>query len=150
MPDIFISYSAKDNALARAIHENAQHVGLSVFLAELSLKPSVDWKKTILDELERSEWVFFLATPNSCASSAVMHEIGAALVLRKSFVPIRIGVPVEDLPEWIQDRQAVDGADAVAMQTLFHQVAEKIKADKISAGLVLSAIALAVWWASKK
>lgn len=145
MPDIFISYSSKDKPLARAIFQSAESVGLSSLLAEFSLKPGDDWKDKVLEQLEESEWVLFLATPNSCTSSAVMHEIGAALVLRKSFVPVRLGAPVEELPDWIRDGHAVDGSDQGAMRSLFEEIAKKIKANKVKAGLVLGAIAFGVW-----
>lgn len=90
--------------------------------------------------------MIFLATPNSCASDAVKHEIGGALVLQKAFVAVRVGVAVEQLPDWIKDKHAVDGTNNEALQEIITGVAKKVRKETIITGLVIAAIVLGIAW----
>ena len=146
MANVFISYSAKDSVLARNIYNNCIQLGLTAFLAEVSLQPGDEWKTKILAELKEADWVIFLATPNSCASDAVKHEIGGALVLQKAFVAVRVGVAVEQLPDWIKDKHAVDGTNNEAIQEIITGVAKKVRKETIITGLVIAAIVLGIAW----
>jgi hypothetical protein len=111
MPQVFISYSGKDSAMAQKLYLALKMAGAEPFLAELDLHPGVVWKAEILNALRSAPWVFFLATPNSCPSQAVAHEIGAGLVLNKKLIPLMSGVQPKDLPPWVDDRHAIDLAD---------------------------------------
>ena len=93
MPDVFISYSIKDEALARKLKFTLDGLGVKTFLASMSLSPGAKWKGDILKNLKESKWVFFLATKNSCESKAVMHEIGGSLILEKELIPLMWGSP---------------------------------------------------------
>jgi hypothetical protein len=150
MSNVFISYSARDSAIARSIHERCLQLGLTAFLAEVSLEPGDQWKDKILAELKEADWVIFLATPNSCASDAVKHEIGGALVLGKAFVAVRVGVEVAQLPDWIKDKHAVDGTDSEAIQAVVSGVAKKVRKDLLVAGMVIGAIVLGIMWLAGK
>jgi len=150
MSNVFISYSSKDSVLARSIHDRCLQIGLTAFLAEVSLKPGDQWKDKILEELKEADWVIFLATPNSCASDAVKHEIGGALVLKKSFVAVRVGVGIEQLPDWIKDKHAVDGNDSQALHDTITNVAKRVRKDLLIAGLVIAALVFGVLWLASK
>lgn len=142
MPDVFISYSAKDSHIARWLCERLTELKVSVFLAELNLVGGADWKPEILKNLRESDFVIFLATPNSCASDAVKHEIGAALVLQKAFVPIMAGVKPNQLPAWIRDKQAVDIHDGEQSRRVFEKIASAVTSKRFIAGALVAALVI--------
>jgi hypothetical protein len=108
MPDVFISYSSQDSILAEQFRAFMAQHGIDVFLAEISIEPGKKWKDSIINALNQSEWVFFLATPSACNSQAVMHEIGGALFAKKEIISVLCGITPRQLPDWIRDRQAID------------------------------------------
>jgi hypothetical protein len=136
MPDVFISYSSKDGDLARRLAEYLKQHELEVFLAELSLQPGEKWKDGIVAAFREAKWVFFLATPASCTSQPVMHELGGAIMMEKNLVSLMHGVQPKELPEWVRDRQAIDLSERDRITQFIQSVAEVVKSDKFIAGLV--------------
>lgn len=151
MPTVFISYSSNDGETARQLHTALTLAGATPFLAELNQAPGVTWKEEILENLRQSQWVFFLATPNSCRSQAVAHEIGASLALKKKFIPILCGVNSSELPDWVDDIQAIDLRDAGRITQLVQQIGETVKSEKFWTGVVVAVlVGLAIWASVKK
>lgn len=151
MPHVFISYSSKDGEIARQLHLFLKCAGAEPFLAEIDLQPGTKWKESILENLRRSQWVFFLATPNSCKSQAVAHEIGASLVLNKKFIPLMLEVSPRDLPDWVDDTQAVDLKDSSKVMSLIEGVGNTIKSDKFWTGIIVAGlIGFVLWVLSRK
>lgn len=52
--DCFISYSHSDSIMARQIRGMLEEMGVSSFLAEVSLQPGDDWSAEIWDKLTRT------------------------------------------------------------------------------------------------
>lgn len=150
MPKVFISYSSKDSEVARQLYSFLQMAGAEPFLAEIDLPPGVKWKEEILDALRNSPWVFFLATPNSCPSQAVAHEIGASLVLKKKLIPLMWKVTPKQLPPWVDDTQAVDLRDSSKVVQLIKQIGETIQSDKFWTGVIVAGIIGFVFWVLAK
>lgn len=140
MPDVFISYSSKDSELARWLYSRLAELKVTTFLAELSIQGGADWKPEVLQNLREAEFVLFLATPNSCSSDAVKHEIGGALALQKVFLPIMAGVQPSQLPSWIQDKQAVNIYDGEQSRAVFERIAEAVTSKRFLAGVVAAAV----------
>ena len=140
MSDIFISYSAKDSDLANKLKQFLEEHELSVFLAEISIKPSDKWKDSIISAFRECKWVFFLATPDSCKSTPVMHEIGGALFMQKKMVSLMCDITPDKLPEWVQDTQALDIKDREKVTSFIRDLADAIKGDKFIAGLVVGGL----------
>ncbi len=88
MSKIFISYSAKDEHIAKQLHDALTQVGAEPFLAGVSLQPGVNWTDEIFRNLKTAQWVFFIATQASCSSPAVQQELGASLIQDKHIIPI--------------------------------------------------------------
>lgn len=150
MPHVFISYSSKDSQTAIKLRAALSMAGITPFLAEVDVPPGVRWKEEILDNLRQSQWVFFLATPHSCTSQPVSHEIGASLALRKKFIPIMWGVAPSELPDWVDDTQAVDLRDTPRITQLIRRIGETVKSDEFMTGvLVVALIAFALWVLNK-
>lgn len=141
MPDVFISYSEKDVQLAKWLYKLCQNFGINAFLAPISLQPGNKWKQEILSNLRESKWFFFLATNNSINSAAVMHEIGGALILNKNIIPILYEIDFPDLPDWIKEYQGikVTNNNVAHVKKTLESISEKIKADKVTAALLIGA-----------
>lgn len=150
MPHVFISYSSKDSEIAKKLHYFLTCAGTEPFLAEINVAPGAKWKEDILENLRQSTWVFFLATPNSCQSRPVAHELGASLALKKKIIPIMWNVTAESLPDWVDDTQAVDIRDAPKVAQLIRNIGNTIKSDKFWTGILVGGlIALGIWGLSK-
>lgn len=142
MPDVFISYSSEDEQLARWLYQSCKNLKIDTFLASISLKPGVRWKQKILDNLEDSEWFFFLATKNSIKSDAVMHEIGAALSHKKEIISILNEINYKDLPEWIKEYQAIDiKNDYPKFEKTIKSIAKQKKVDRFFTRALIIALA---------
>jgi hypothetical protein len=142
MADVFISYSSQDSHIAQRLYTVLTTVGIQTFLAEISLQPGTRWKPQILNNLRQSKWFLFLATPNSCNSDAVKHEIGAALVLNKNLVPILVHVSPQDLPNWVKDHQAVDSTNPEQFQKFLTSLGSHIRSDKAKTVAVVIGLVL--------
>lgn len=151
MPDVFISYSSKDQSLARWLYDQLTALNVETFLAEVSIAGGDSWKPEILQNLEGSDYVLFLATPESCKSDAVKHEIGGALVLKKTFVPIMAGIAPSQLPAWVQDKQAVDIRDGAKLREVFEKITAFVTSKRFIAGVVVGVLAVgAIYLATRK
>jgi hypothetical protein len=151
MPDVFISYSAKDSQMAQSLFTVLRIAGIQPFLAEISVTPGQRWKDEILRNLRASTWFLFLATPNAVASDAVKHEIGGALALNKNLVSILVGISPSQLPDWIKDRQAVDSSDPERFRAFLEGLGKKIRSEKaLTAALVVALVLFFVYIFTKK
>jgi hypothetical protein len=140
MPDVFISYSSKDSTIATQFRDYLSQLGVNAFLAEIDIPTGAKWKDSIISALNQSKWLFFLATPSSCKSTAVMHEVGAALFSKKQLIVILCDVSLAELPEWINDTQAVDLKDKEKLKAIMEKVAEEVRNDKFTAGVVAAGL----------
>lgn len=142
MPDVFISYSVKDEEIAQFVRKHLIAHQLDVFIASISLTPGERWTPQIIDKLRASEWVFFLASKNALESPNVQLEIGGAIFGKKKIVPIMWDIHPADLPRWISDFQGLvlTGATMENIAIQVTQLAAKVKADKTNGQLVVGAI----------
>jgi len=104
---VFISYSSKDLDLAAEMKGLIEALGVSVFLAEMSISPGELWSDRIRAALRESDAALLLLTPGSVERPWVMGEIGALWALDKPFVPA-VMYPPDELPEFITRRQCID------------------------------------------
>jgi hypothetical protein len=142
MNDIFISYSVKDEELARFVKNHLEAQNLSVFLASISLKPGERWTPQIIENLRKSEWVILLASKNALESSNVQLEVGGAIFGKKKLVPIMWDVQPAELPRWISDYQGIILANAT-LESINAQVAAlaaNIKESKVNGQLIAGAV----------
>lgn len=142
MPDVFISYSVKDENLAQFVRDHLLKHELDVFLASVSLNTGEHWTPQIVEALRNSEWVFLLASKNALESANVQHEVGGAVFGKKKLVPIIWDVEPNDLPRWIADYQGLilSGATMENINLQVSQLAAKVKANKVQGQLVVGAV----------
>ena len=148
MPDIFISYSVKDEEIARQVHEFATSQGLEVFLAGISLQEGKQWTPQIHKALKKADWFLLLATKNAFASNTVQQEIGAALITQKNLVPIFWDISPEEAPRWVGDYQGID-LQHMTPETLKERImslAAAIRANKVQSILVGGALLAALFF----
>ena len=108
MPDVFVSYSRADHELAKFLHKHLREERLDVFLAPISIEPGSLWRNAILDNLREEDWLLFLASQEACKSSYVQQELGAAIGLEKTIVPVIWDMPPDELPGWIDQKPALN------------------------------------------
>lgn len=148
MPDIFISYSKVDHELAKFLLKHLREENLDVFIAPITIDPGETWRDDILDNLREADWLIFLASQEACKSPYVQQELGAALGLEKTIVPIIWDMAPEELPGWINQKQALDlrGATSIEIKAEVRRIAKRVKADirkgYLIAGLVVAGIIL--------
>lgn len=148
MSHAFVSYFAKDTLLAHWLRDQLILRKVDVFLAEVSINPGERWKPAILQNLHQAECVILLATPSSCASDAVKHELGGALALNKL---IMAGMVASELPKWIRDRQAIDIEDDEKTRGLFEQMARTVTSREfIQWAILIGTIVGLILWAKKR
>ena len=141
MSSAFISYSVKDERLAKGLYSANTMAGIETFLAGISIEPGTNWTDSIFNKLEEADGVFFLASKNSISSAAVQQELGASLIQRKTIVPLLIDITPEKLPGWVGNHQAIDLRSSPEVQhEAISAIAEKIKIDKFWCGVIVGAI----------
>lgn len=148
MPDCFISYSSKDENLARFIYQELTRQNLSVFMASVSLMPGQDWTTQIKENLNSSNWVIFLASRSACKSPYVLQETGMAMITNKNLIPIVWDMSPLELPGWIDRHHALNLKDAniFQIQAQIAQIAKTIQEDKTKGILIVGAAILGLIW----
>ncbi len=146
MPDIFISYSRVDHELAQFLLKHLREENLNVFIAPITIDPGETWRDGILENLRESDWLLFLASHDACKSAYVQQELGAAIGLEKKIVPVIWDMAPEELPGWIDQKQALDlrGASNIEIKAEVRRIAKRVKADirkgYLIAGLIIAGI----------
>src|SRR5947208_927769 len=107
-PNVFLSYSSKDEKEALTISKLIESIGGKVFLAGKDLKPGQNFTEEIRVALNLSPRVWLLVTPNSVESYWVFAEWGAAWVQQKQVVPILLRCNPDELPEQLKSYQWTD------------------------------------------
>ncbi|MBM5798189.1 MAG: toll/interleukin-1 receptor domain-containing protein [Cyanobacteria bacterium K_Offshore_0m_m2_072] len=126
-PIVFISYSAKDEVLASAIHGFLNNNGVKALKAPDDIAPGTNWAAAITEMIERCTHMVLVWTSKSMASQEVSKELTLAMQCGAVIIPFRS----EDLaPEgaWRYHLSQVQWLEAHAMpegqalETLLSQV----------------------------
>jgi hypothetical protein len=153
MADVFISYSAQDQEIARFIERHLVAEGLTVFLATVSLKAGDHWPTEIMRNLRGSTQVILLASRAACQSPFVQQELGGALYAGKRIVPLVWDMPPSDLPGWAAQYQAIDlrGSLPDVVAAKVEGMARNMRADKDNRnlGLIVVGIVLGLIFSNK-
>ncbi len=139
MADVFISHSTANLDIANWVKDHLEREGISVFLAPLSLQPGQHWSTEILQALNNSSWVIFLASRAACDSQFVQQELGGALITGKKIIPVVWDMSPSDLPGWTRNFQALNLAGKTPAQTEadVSSIASRIKANKATGLLIV-------------
>ena len=89
-PDVFISYSRKDQERASAICELLNRNGISYWIDKEGKYSGSNFKGVIVEQIKKSSIVLFLSSQNSNQSSNVIKEIGISVHYQKPIIPIKL------------------------------------------------------------
>ena len=117
---VFISYSRVEEPFVRGLDRVLSQDGMDVWVDWDDIRPSEDWVKRILSEVERIGTMLVVITPESSGSQVCNLEVNHAAQLGKRLIPIlRRDVPRDALNEhlknlhWIFFREGDDPEKAL-------------------------------------
>lgn len=116
-PNVFLSYSSRDEKEASSIAKMVESVGGKVYLAAKDLRPGQNFTEEMRTALNLAPRLWLLVTPDSVESRWVFAEWGAAWVQHKQVVPILLRCNPKELPEQLKGYQWID----------FHNVRELVR-----------------------
>ena len=90
MSDIFISYSRKDIAYARILHEGLQAQDLETWIDWQDIPTSTEWMQEIYTAIEEANTVVFILSASSILSEVCNEEIEHARENNKRIIPVVI------------------------------------------------------------
>src|SRR6516225_428845 len=88
--DIFLSYSTKDEAVARFACERLEQAGYSCWFAPRDIPPGEFYAGQIIQALKESRFVLLFFSEHSNASEQVVREINFAVSQRLPLLVIRL------------------------------------------------------------
>jgi len=100
MTDVFISYSRKDIAFARLLHEALKDNDLETWIDWQDIPPSADWLAEVYEAIECADAFVFVISETSLNSEICGLEINHAAQHNKRLIPIVIkNVPAGQVPK---------------------------------------------------
>ena len=90
MSDLFISYSRKDIAYARLLHEALKEHDLDTWIDWQDIPPSTEWLKEVYTAIEQANTFIFILSASSALSEICALEIDHATKNNKRIIPIVI------------------------------------------------------------
>lgn len=88
MSDVFISYSRRDIAFARLLHQALKEQHLEPWIDWQDIPPSADWLAEVYQAIEQSDTVVFIISPTSIDSEICGKEIAHAVKNNKRLIPL--------------------------------------------------------------
>lgn len=85
---VFLSHSSADSKWVRWIKENAQGVGINVYLYEHDAQPGRLIADKVRTAIQQSDALVVLLTASGQSSTYVQQEIGAAKMADKPIIPL--------------------------------------------------------------
>ena len=86
--DIFISYSRRDQAFVRSLHDRLAAEQRDVWVDWEDIPPSAEWLAEIERAIEASDTVVFVLSPDSAQSRTCRHECDHAVRMGKRLIPV--------------------------------------------------------------
>jgi len=89
--DVFISHVSRVRLEAHALSDALSPWGFDAFVAHDAIRPNTRWEEEIRENLQHSEALIALLTPDFRRSDWCAQEVGAALVSRMPTVVVDLG-----------------------------------------------------------
>lgn len=98
---IFVSYSRRDAAFVRQLHEGIVARGRETWVDWEGIPPTADWMREIQRAIEAAEAVVFVLSPDSIVSTVCAQELAHAVTHHKRLIPVvcRTVEPAKTPPE---------------------------------------------------
>lgn len=88
--DVFISYSAKNKAVADAITAKLENMKIRTWIAPRDILPGEDWGESIINAIEKSKIFIIILTKDSNQSKQVIREVERAVSMGIPIIPFRV------------------------------------------------------------
>ena len=89
-PHVFISYSSKDNKIARELYKELENLGLDPWLSEIDTAAGANFAEVIPEMIENSLAVVILITKDSVKSDQVIREVNLSVSNKKHLIPVNM------------------------------------------------------------
>ena len=89
-PDVFVSYSSQDAAVAEAIVEALEHNGLRCWIAPRNVTPGASYAGQIIHAIDAAKASVLILSQNAASSPHVLREVERAASKRHSIISLRI------------------------------------------------------------
>jgi len=124
MKNVFFSYAGGDELAARELRANLHNLEVVGWMDQSDIASGDAISGKIRESLQRASAVIVLVSDRSMNNPWVQFELGAAVGMGKTIIPILIGSAGMErkLPEWLQGISYVDGR----LQP-FHNVATEVE-----------------------
>src|SRR3954468_16499997 len=100
MPDVFISYSRRDEEFVVRVAAALEEQGKDVWRDKDDIAPAIEWREEIRLGIDASHVFTFVLSPDSLASQPCADELARAVETGKTIVPLvrrePDGAPVPD------------------------------------------------------
>lgn len=90
LADVFISYSRRDLAFARLLHQGLLDTGLEAWIDWQDIAPSSEWLAEVYAAIEAADTFVFIISQTSIASEICSLEIAHAIENNKRLIPVVI------------------------------------------------------------
>jgi TIR domain len=107
---IFICFSSKDDAVARAVVQFLEAQGLKCWISVRDVRPGQNYQESIVLALEQAKSIVFLFSKSSNASAEIKKELSLAAALKMPVFPLRLSpvTPSGALRYELATRQWID------------------------------------------
>ena len=129
---IFLSHSSPDADLVKRIADNANGIGVDVYLYEHDVQPGMSIAEKIKQAIRDSDALVVLLTSNSQFSAYVQQEIGFAEASAKRIIPlVQPGIPEQSLA-MLKGREYIlfDFYNPMNALAALHSYLQQLKQDK--------------------
>jgi WD40 repeat protein len=90
LADVFISYSRRDLAFARLLHQGLLDNGFDAWIDWQDIAPSTEWLAEVYSAIESADTFVFIISQTSVASETCSLEIAHAIDNNKRLIPVVI------------------------------------------------------------
>jgi WD40 repeat protein len=130
LADIFVSYSRKDIAFARILHEELNARDLETWIDWQDIPPSADWLAEVYQAIEAADAFVFLVSPTSVDSEVCGREIAHAIEHHKRLIPIVLdNVDPAVLPPEVASINWIFCREQNEYQQAFDRLVEAVRTD---------------------
>ncbi len=88
--DVFISYSAKDKAIADAVCAKLENNKIRCWIAPRDILPGIEYGQALVEAIKKSRVVVLVLSSSSNVSTQVMREVERAVSIEIPIIPLRI------------------------------------------------------------
>ncbi len=130
MADIFVSYSRKDIAFARILHQELDARDLETWIDWKDIPPSADWLAEVYQAIEAADAFVFLVSSTSIESEVCSKEIAHAIEHHKRLIPIVLDdVDPALLPPEVASINWIFCREQEEYQQAFDRLVEAVRTD---------------------